>query len=62
MEFENQIQKLSDRIEKNKDSVSTEEATKTSFILPLLNILGFDIFDPNVVIPEFTADIGKKKR
>jgi hypothetical protein len=61
MEFENQIQKLSDRIEKNKSSVTTEEATKTSFILPLLNILGFDIFDPNVVIPEFTADIGKKK-
>ncbi len=61
MEFENQIQKLSDRIEKNKDNVTTEEATKTSFILPLLRILGFDIFDPNIVIPEFTADIGKKK-
>lgn len=61
MEFENQIQKLSERIEKNKGSVGTEEATKTSFILPLLNILGFDIFDPNIVIPEFTADIGKKK-
>ena len=61
MEFENQIQKLSDRIEKNKANVTTEEATKTSFILPLLNILGFDIFDPNIVIPEFTADIGKKK-
>ena len=30
-------------------------------MLPLLNILGFDIFDPNIVIPEFTADIGKKK-
>jgi hypothetical protein len=61
MEFENQIQKLADRIEKNRDSVTTEEATKTSFILPLLNILGFDIFDPNIVIPEFTADIGRKK-
>jgi len=61
MEFENQIQKLSDRIEKNKVNVITEEATKTSFILPLLNILGFDIFDPSIVIPEFTADIGKKK-
>ena len=32
MEFENQIQKLSDRIEKNKANVTTEEATKT--ILP----------------------------
>jgi len=61
MEFENQVQKLADRIEKQRENVSTEEATKTSFILPLLNILGFDIFDPNIVIPEFTADIGKKK-
>ena len=61
MEFESQIEKLADKVKKNKDSVNTEEATKTSFILPLLNILGFDIFDPNIVIPEFTADIGKKK-
>lgn len=61
MELENKIQSLSERIIKNRDSVTTEEATKTSFILPLLNILGYDIFDPTIVIPEFTADIGKKK-
>jgi len=59
--MQSQLQTLIDRIEKNKDSVTTEEATKTSFILPFLNILGYDIFDPTVVVPEFTADIGRKK-
>lgn len=61
MEFENSIKKLSEKIENTRNKVSTEEATKTSYILPLLHSLGYDIFDPTVVIPEFTADIGKKK-
>ncbi|MFA6191932.1 MAG: type I restriction endonuclease [Sulfurimonas sp.] len=61
MEFHNAILKLVERIETLKDKVITEEATKTSFILPMLSALGYDIFDPTVVIPEFTADIGKKK-
>ena len=26
-----------------------------------MNILGYDVFDPTIVVPEFTADIGKKK-
>ena len=39
----------------------TEEATKTSFILPFIQMLGYDIFNPSEVIPEFTADIGTKK-
>ena len=61
MEFQATIIGLSERIEKLKDNVLTEEATKTSFILPMLSALGYDIFDPTVVVPEFTADIGKKK-
>jgi len=61
MEFSDAIKSLSERIERLLESVETEEATKTSFILPMINILGYDIFDPTVVVPEFTADIGKKK-
>jgi len=61
MDFEESIRQLSERIEQNRDNVTTEEATKTSFILPLLHNLGYDIFNPTIVIPEFTADIGKKK-
>ena len=39
----------------------TEEATKTSLILPFIQMLGYDIFDPTEVVPEFTADIGIKR-
>lgn len=61
MEFKNNVDNIISRIENLKDKVTTEEATKTSFILPMLSALGYDIFDPTVVVPEFTADIGKKK-
>lgn len=61
MDFQTSILNIVNRIEGIKDLVLTEEATKTSFILPMLNALGYDIFDPSIVVPEFTADIGKKK-
>ena len=44
-----------------KDKIGTEEATKNAFIMPFINILGYDLFDPTEVIPEFTADLGLKK-
>lgn len=52
---------LADRIKKQKNNVKTEEAVKTAFILPFIQILGYDIFDPAEVIPEHTADHGVKK-
>jgi len=61
MDFKEKLQGLASRVNKLRDVVSTEEATKTSFIMPMLSILGYDIFDPTVVVPEFTADIGRKK-
>ncbi|UTJ05409.1 type I restriction endonuclease [Arcobacter roscoffensis] len=61
MELKEQLKNLSERIKSLKDSVNTEEATKHSFIMPFISTLGYDIFNPNVVIPEFTADISKKK-
>jgi hypothetical protein len=39
----------------------TEEATKTSVILPFIRALGFDVFSLDEVVPEFTADVGTKK-
>lgn len=39
----------------------TEEATKTALILPLLQILGWDIFSPTQVVPEYSADVGIKR-
>ncbi|MDH1976523.1 type I restriction endonuclease [Aliarcobacter butzleri] len=61
MELSIKLQELSQRITSLKDNVLTEEATKHSFIMPFISALGYDIFNPTVVIPEFTADISKKK-
>ncbi len=46
---------------KNINDIQTEEATKMSLILPFIQELGYNVFDINEVIPEYTADIGKRK-
>lgn len=61
MEFEEKLREFIERIKKLKDVITTEEATKTSLIMPFFNILGYDVFNPNEFIPEFTADVGIKK-
>ena len=55
-----QIKSLAQRISETKDLIHNEEATKTAYIMPFLQILGYDIFNPLEVVPEFTADIGTK--
>ncbi|MDD9785892.1 type I restriction endonuclease [Priestia megaterium] len=59
--FIQQIKTLSNRIERIKDNIKTEEATKTSLIMPLIQVLGYDIFNPEEFVPEFIADVGIKK-
>lgn len=61
MDFADKIAALAQRIAKQKDCIDTEEATKNAFIMPFLSTLGYDVFDPHVVVPEFTADVGVKK-
>lgn len=61
MDFADKIAALAQRIAKQKDCIETEEATKNAFIMPFLSALGYDVFDPHVVVPEFTADVGVKK-
>jgi len=61
MDFNDLIKQLSERIEKLKESIGTEEATKTAFIMPFIQALGYDVFNPLEVVPEFTCDIGTKK-
>ena len=59
--FIQQIKTLSSRIERIKDNIQTEEATKTSLIMPLIQALGYDVFNPEELVPEFVADVGIKK-
>jgi predicted type IV restriction endonuclease len=58
--YENLIT-LADRLDQVRDQIVTEEATKTALILPFIRELGYDIFNPAEVVPEFTADVGIKK-
>lgn len=40
---------------------ATEEATKQSLVLPFIaRVFGYDVWNPDEVIPEFTADVGIK--
>lgn len=61
MDFKDQIQQLAAKVEKMLPQINTEEATKTSLIMPFIQILGYDVFNPFEVNPEFIADIGIKK-
>jgi hypothetical protein len=62
MEIAERAQALAVKIRKHKASIETEEATKNAFVMPFIGtVLGYDVFDPNEVIPEFTADVGTKK-
>ncbi|WP_108945606.1 type I restriction endonuclease [Shewanella halifaxensis] len=62
MDFIERLQSLSKKINQISGTLATEEATKNALIMPFLHsVLGYDVFDPNEVVPEFTADTGTKK-
>ncbi len=61
MPLEDDIRTLAGRVPGLKDRLSTEEATKQSLVLPFLQALGYNVFDPTEVEPEFTADVGTKQ-
>lgn len=61
MDFKEKLTALAERVARQKEEVRTEEATKTSFILPFLQTLGYDIFNPSEVRPEADCDYGTKK-
>lgn len=61
MDFKDQIKILGDRVNRLKDQILTEEATKNAFIMPFIQALGYDVFNPLEVVPEFVSDIGLKK-
>lgn len=61
LNFEEKLQEYIARIKNLKSKIKTEEATKTSMIMPFFNLLGYDVFNPLEFVPEFTADVGIKK-
>lgn len=59
--LEEKIKSFIERLDTMKNNISTEEATKTSLIMPFFSMMGYDVFNPTEFIPEFTADVGIKK-
>lgn len=60
MDFKDSIKALADRAEKLRENLKNEEATKMALIVPFIQALGYDVFDPTEVEPECVADIMKK--
>lgn len=61
MAFKDDIQKLSVQVKERKEYITNEEMTKQALIIPFIQILGFDVFNPIEIRPEYSADFGIKK-
>ncbi len=62
MDFIDMLRQFASRAEKLYTQIQTEEATKTSLIMPFFQqVFGFDVFNPDEFVPEYIADVGIKK-
>jgi len=60
--FEEKLADVARRAQEYRSSLVTEEATKTALVMPFISqVLGYDVFNPSEVVPEFVADLGLKK-
>lgn len=61
MDLGSKLLELEKRTQQHREVLLTEEAAKTALVMPFIQALGYDVFNPSEVIPEFTADVGVKK-
>ncbi len=61
MGFIDDLRQLAEHVKRRQGHVKSEEATKQAIVLPFLQVLGFDVYDPSEVQPEYVADFAKKK-
>lgn len=61
MELQAKLEMLSEKANSHRELLKTEEAAKTALVMPFLQALGYDVFNPHEVVPEFTCDVGTKK-
>jgi hypothetical protein len=56
------LKSLGEQLVRRAPNCKNEEATKQALILPFILALGYDIYDPTVVLPEYRADFAKKSQ
>ena len=57
MDLIDKIKLISQKVSTHRSETQTEEATKIAFIMPFIEALGYEIFNPRELYPEFTADL-----
>ena len=58
--MQNHIEALSRKITQEKQNVHNEAATINAFVMPFIEMLGYNIRDPKQVVPEYSADLSFK--
>jgi len=62
MDFIDKVNALAAKVSQQAATIKTEQATKTALVMPFIqSVLGYDVFDPSEVVPEYVCDIGTKK-
>lgn len=61
MELASRLTALHERTQQHREILLTEEAAKNALVMPFLQSLGYDVFYPSEVVPEFTADVGTRR-
>ena len=61
MDLEARIAELSKVVREHREVLLTEEAAKNALVMPFLQALEYNVFNPSEVVPEFTCDVGTKK-
>lgn len=61
MDIAIKVGELQKRLLEHREVLLTEQAAKTALVMPFLQALGYDVFNPSEVVPEYTCDVGTKK-
>lgn len=61
MDLATRLAELQKRTLEHREVLLTEEAAKNALVMPFIQALGYDVFNPAEVIPEFIADVGTRK-
>jgi predicted type IV restriction endonuclease len=56
MTIAEKIKKLSEEIKEKYSHIKTREATKNAVVMPLVSSLGYNVFDPTEVVPQFIVN------
>ena len=61
MSLMDELNRISDGISQKIKSSTNEARTRSYLVDPFIGALGYNIFDPSEVVPEYTADFGTKR-